>query len=398
MKPSQLDLILEKLATGTATEEEGQQFAEWLQTAPAEEVGAILDKYSRIIKEKHPPGEEVDKTLVAQIEAALDQHDLGVKRDNKHGRIISMRFLYRIAAASVIIFISVAIGYYVLKPRVSDPVAVQQPPMHNKDVLPGINKAILTLSDNSVVVLDDSTNGQVAKQGNTRITKLSNGQLVYHVDGKAMQAVYNTLTTPKGGQFKLTLPDGSKVWLNAASSIKYPTAFNGNQREVHVTGEAYFEIIHNKSKPFRVKANEMEVTVLGTHFNINAYDDEEAVKTTLIEGSVRLTRDGKATTLKPGQQAQIGKQGTINVVADVDTDEVMAWKNGFFQFEGADLKTVMRQLARWYDVDVVYMPGIPERQFAGQMSRDENLSVTLDILKESNVHFQINGKQLILMP
>ena len=262
-----------------------------------------------------------------------------------------------------------------------------------------VNKAILTLSDGSTIILDDAKNGQVAQQGGTQIAKLANGQLVYNaLDGKPAEVVFNTLTTPRGGQFKLTLPDGSEVWLNASSSIKYPTAFIGNERKVEISGEAYFEIVHNAAKPFKVSVNGMEVKVLGTHFNINAYNDEASVKTTLLEGSISLTKADAATTLKPGQQAQLGNGGNIKVIDNVDIDQVVAWKNGYFSFNRADLQTVMRQIARWYDVDISYEGKIPERQFGGKIDRNSNASEVLKILEESKVHFRIEEKKIIVTP
>jgi transmembrane sensor len=183
---------------------------------------------------------------------------------------------------------------------------------------------------------------------------LNNGQVAYKViGGKQSDVLFNTLTTPRGGQFRLALPDGSEVWLNAASSIKYPTAFTGKDRKVEITGEAYFEIAHDASKPFKVRVNGMEVNVLGTHFNINAYHDEAFVNTTLLQGKVSLTKAGAVALLRPGQQARVDNTRSISVLNNVDVDQVVAWKNGYFSFEKADLQTVMRQIARWYDVDII---------------------------------------------
>ena len=289
--------------------------------------------------------------------------------------------------------------YFSLRSSEQSALAVVPEKKVENDVLPGGNKAILTLSDGYVISLDDAKNGQLAQQGNVQIAKLGNGQVAYSViEGKQSEVVFNTLTTPRGGQFRLTLPDGSQVWLNSASSVKYPTAFIDRQRKVEISGEAYFEIAHNPSKPFIVSVNGMNVKVLGTHFNINAYDDEASVKTTLLEGSVSLNKADVVATLTPGQQAQLGNSGKIKVIDNVDIDQVVAWKNGYFSFNRADLQTVMRQIARWYDVDISYEGKIPERQFGGKIDRNSNASEVLKILRETKVNFRIEGKKIIVTP
>jgi ferric-dicitrate binding protein FerR (iron transport regulator) len=234
---------------------------------------------------------------------------------------------------------------------------------------------------------------------------LKNGQLLYNAGGPVKGAVtYNTMTTPKGRQFQLVLPDGSKVWLNAASSLRYPTVFAGNERTVEVTGEAYFEVARNATKPFVVKVgHETEVQVLGTHFNINSYKDEANINTTLLEGSVRVLNKGKKALLKPGQSAQVAMQANqtagIKIVNDVDMEKVMAWKNGLFNFQDASLQEVMHQLERWYDIEVVYEKGAPEIEFVGKMERSLSLSEVLRGLQISEVHFRIEqGRRLVVMP
>ncbi|HEY6901100.1 MAG TPA: FecR domain-containing protein, partial [Puia sp.] len=227
------------------------------------------------------------------------------------------------------------------------------------DRAPGGNVATLTLSDGSSITLDSVRNGVIGRQGNMDITKLDNGRLVYKaLDEKPAAVLSNTLSTPRGGQYRLVLPDGSEVWLNAASSITYPTAFTGNERKVSITGEAYFEIKPNASMPFRViahaPAGEQEVDVLGTHFNIKAYEDETSLTTTLLEGSIRLRSKAVSLLLSPGQQGLLQPDGQIHLNPNADEEEVIAWKNGLFHFEQADITEVMRQLARWYNVEVVF--------------------------------------------
>jgi transmembrane sensor len=267
----------------------------------------------------------------------------------------------------------------------------------SSDLPPGGNKAVLTLANGQTIILDSAHNGLLAQQAGATITKTDSGNLAYSkTNEKPTDIVYNVLTTPRGGQYKLQLPDGTDVWLNSASSIKYPTAFVGNSRSVEVTGEAYFEVAKDRAKPFHVKVNKMEIEVLGTHFNINSYSEEGSIKTTLFEGSVSVTQGASHMTIKPGQQAEVGDGLTINEHPDLD--QVMAWKNGLFNFEGADLKIVLRQLSRWYDVDVVYEGSPPARKFVGEISRDLTLSQVLEGFGEMRVKFKIDGKKLIVMP
>lgn len=265
-------------------------------------------------------------------------------------------------------------------------------------IAPGSEGAILTLADGSQVVLDSLGNGVVANQSGVQVL-LQNGQLTY--DGSSKETVYNTITTPKGRQFRLQLPDGSKVWLNAASSVKYPTTFAGKERGVELEGEAYFEVAQNASLPFKVKVGDAtEVEVLGTSFNINSYKDEAAIRTTLLDGAVRLNAYQQSQTLKPGQQAVVKPaKAQLEVVNNADLDKVMAWKNGLFNFEDASLEEVMRQLERWYDIEVTYAKGIPAIRFGGEINRQNTLQDVLQILEKSNVHFRFeDSRKLVVIP
>lgn len=271
------------------------------------------------------------------------------------------------------------------------------------DVAPGSTGAILTLANGQQIILDSTGNGTLALQGKTRIIN-QDGQVIYGKGhGQASAPMYNTMTTPNGRQYQLVLEDGSRVWLNAASSIRYPTAFAGKERKVEITGEVYFEIAplykpDGKTKlPFIVSVNGMNVEVLGTHFNIKAYNDETNTQTTLLEGKVKVAVGGMENMLKPGQQAVLSRMGTMKVMDDVDVDAVMAWKNGFFSFDQTDFGAVMRQLARWYDVEIVYAGEVPNRKFGGGISRNTNLSEVLQILEESKIYFRIEGKKIIVL-
>ena len=260
---------------------------------------------------------------------------------------------------------------------------------------PASNKAVLKLADGTTIQLDSSGVGTLAVQGNVHVEKLPDGRIVYN--GQANDEIaYNNISVPRGSTpIKLILADGSEVWLNVASSITYPTAFTGNERKVTITGEAYFEITRDEKMPFVVeRANDdARVQVLGTHFNVNAYDDEAAIKVTLLEGAVDVSKFKKHSLLKPGQQARIDKE-VISIVNDVDMEEVMAWKNGRFYFDGADIKTIMRQIEKWYDIQVAYSSDI-KYSFVAKISRNENASEILQILELTDmVHFNIEGSKI----
>jgi len=276
---------------------------------------------------------------------------------------------------------------------------------------PNGNNAILTLADGSTVVLDSVKNGELAKQGDAQVSKANAGRLVYNAldqapntPGQAPPAiVYNTVSTRRGGQFQIVLPDGSKVWLNTVSSLRFPTAFTGTERAVELKGEAYFEVAKNAAQPFVVHVSTaedkgMDVRVLGTQFNVMAYDNEAEIRTTLLEGTVKVMKGDKSRVLSPGQQAKLDKQGGLTLDAKADVELAMAWKNGFTSFKSADIRSIMRQVERWYDIDVVYEGNVPERTFSGGISRDANLSELIRLLEVSKIHFKIEGRKLTVTP
>lgn len=266
----------------------------------------------------------------------------------------------------------------------------------NTEVQPGKNGAVLTLGDGSQVVLDSLNNGVITTQQGTRVT-LQNGQLAY--DASAAGTVsYNTMSTPRGRKFRLQLPDGTQVWINAASAISFPTAFTGNNRTVTLNGEAYFEVAPNSRQPFIVKLNnETSVEVLGTHFNINNYQEDANISTTLLEGAVRVNVPHQPKVLQPGQQLLINKPtGATTLQHQVDTLAVIAWKNGVLNFQDKKLTTVMSIIARWYDIEVVYESTPPDITFVGEIGSDVNLSSVLNFLKDSGIHFQLTGRKIII--
>lgn len=328
---------------------------------------------------------------------------------------------YRIAAAAVLVLSLGAGIYYMVHPAQQNAVATSKDMILTADTItlkPGTSGAVLTLANGNRIVLDSAGNGLLATQGATKVMN-NNGAIRYHEGAAATtEIVYNTLTTPRGKQFQLELADGTRVWLNAASSIRFPTAFTNDTRKVEITGEAYFEVAHIDRKlhqsgtsplPFVVAfttpaGHTGEVQVLGTHFNINAYEDEAAVKTTLLEGSVKVSiSDSRLSTLdsrllKPGQQAAIDNKGRLKTTGNVDIDAVVAWKNGYFSFSETDMATLMRQIARWYDVEIEYAGEVPDRKFGGEISRNSNAAQVLKIMEESEVHFRIAGRKIIVLP
>ncbi|MGX5817375.1 FecR family protein [Chitinophaga lutea] len=312
-------------------------------------------------------------------------------------RPLYRRMLPYVAAAVVaglaFVFFYPSIFHVTDKPQV----AVGQP---SHDMPPGGNRAMLTLADGTQVALDSAGNGAIASQGGVQVIKLDSGQLAYNQNGGAGApgGGFNTLATPRGGQFRIILPDGSRVWLNAASTLRFPTAFSGRDRTVELSGEAYFEIERNASQPFHVKVGDMAVQVLGTNFNVMAYQEEGTIRTSLLEGAVRVRHGASAIQLRPGQQARLSAGGDISVKDDVDMEEVVAWKNGYFQFNHESLQGVMRQIGRWYDAEIAYEGAVPQRQFGGKIERSSSVEDVLKILELSNVRFRIEGKKIIVIP
>ncbi|MGN6604234.1 MAG: FecR family protein [Ginsengibacter sp.] len=321
--------------------------------------------------------------------------------DSKKANGVPHKFSsYSRAAAAVVILIISGLSYwFIIKPN-----SFKQ--IHNSlhtskeisKIVPGGKHAILTMGDGSQIVLDSLQNENI-QGANVRISK-KGGVLVYDVSNTSKSHgaadVYNTLVTPAGGEYKVVLSDGTTVWLNASSSLHFPTAFTGKERNVDLTGEAYFEVAKNKKKPFIVNVRGIHVEVLGTHFNVNGYDDECVVKTSLLEGSVKIRKGNISAFLKPGQQGVVGQNSRKVKIKIADMNQVIAWKEGLFQFDGANTKEIMRQIARWYDVKVEYDGKIPNRRFEGKISRNAQLSDVLKILEFSNIKFSIEGKKIIV--
>lgn len=297
-----------------------------------------------------------------------------------------------VAAAAIII---VTAATWLLVSRTG----FRQPPTAISDIQPGRAGAILRLANGREVTLDSLGNGQIAHQ-NGVVISLHNNRVIYHGAAQQEPPAWNVLSTPRGRQFQLQLPDGSRVWLNAASSVKFPTVFTGTERRVEVTGEVYIEVVANKAMPFHVNTRQANIEVLGTSFNIKSYDDEPAEKTTLLEGKIRVSqpqRPDKPVVLSPGEQAVMQKSD-LQVVSNANIDQVMAWRNGLLNFEGASLQEVMLQISRWYNVEVVYEDGMPVKYFEGQMRQDMSLSEVLKLLSQTGVQFRLEaGRRLVIL-
>lgn len=378
------------------TREEKLWLLEYLESSDTGELKALLEEdYSR----RPLPGQQLDPVLSEEMLHRLHQN-IDVDVPASRSRLVRLRRM-SLAAASIIGLLVIGTMWLRNKEQQQtakiQPVRTQGSSAAAEDVRPGGNKALLKLADGSTIALGDAKNGTLAQQGSTSIHK-SDGRIAYEA-GKdpSEEVLFNTIVTPRGGQYEVELPDGSKVWLNAASSIKFPTVFKGKDRRVEITGEAYFEVVHQPNKPFFVKVGSSEVQVLGTDFDIMAYMEETSVRTTLLQGSVRFVNGNNASLLVPGQQSRLTREGRLKVDDKVNIDEAIAWKNGLFHFENADIGSVMRQLSRWYDVDVSYKDRLTTNLFYADIPRTTNLSDALKALAlTGKVHFEIKGKNILV--
>lgn len=374
---------------------------------PAEDLSelqeAIQGEHNQIIFDdllknafKEPAFAEMDdearQTVLSAINSRIRQGDPELRNIDKKRRI-HYRWLAGVAA---LLFLGLGAGWFFL--RNNDKGQKENTYTHN--IKPGSNKATLTLANGKKLILADSLQGELATEAGVKITKTKQGQIVYTVasgeDNGKRALQYNILTTKRSEQFQVILPDGSHVWLDAASSLKYPVAFSGNERKVELTGQGYFEVSHNAAMPFIVKTDKTEVQVLGTHFNISAYDDDRETKTTLLEGSVRIKARQANTILKPGEQAALNDKGQLSVNKNVDVEMETAWKNGLFEFKKSGIEEVMLKASRWYDINVKYEGKVPKRVLNGRMSRAADISELLGILQFGGIKYRIEGKNVII--
>ena len=378
-----LERLAGKWLEGSITPEEQEEFSAWYNRG--QDVPAVIPPTSAECETEHR-----EKILSGILHAMSRRKPVD---------------WWKPGIAAALIMVAVGYGVYLLFCEYQHRVNHAEIAILN-DIAPGTDKATLTFDDGRSVTLDEQQNGVLKFDGSVRIRK-EDSMVVYETtDSEQEKTHYNIITTPRGGQYSLRLPDGSTVWLNAASSLRYPTTFTGSSRTVELRGEAFFDIVPFTASdkpgagkiPFIVTVNgKQTVKVLGTRFNINGYEDELSVKTTLVEGSVEVSaQKGGSALLKPNQQSALTKTGKLTVTEDADLEEAIAWKNGQILFRDTDIRDIMRQIARWYDVDVVYQDDIPERLFNGGISRNSKLSSLLQVLETSGIHFKVEGKQIIV--
>jgi len=403
MSNRELESLLDKYISGELSRDEKARLAQ-LAGQPAQE--ATLEGFVRqvMMTDEFAGVEEprVKEAILAHLEKNMGTASPGVLILSSHRR----RVFFRYAAAAAVL-VMLAGGVWLWRAGRGDmPAQVAQQPM--QDVAPGHEGAVLTLADGKQIVLDSSGNGSLARQGNASVTKLNAGQLTYKAESVATGAIsevmYNTLTTPRGRRTSVLLSDGTRIWLNAASSIRFPTVFTGKNRTVEVSGEAYFEVAKDPSLPFIVRTvrpagqSPLEIQVLGTSFNITAYSDENEISTTLIEGSVRVTSGSAARLIAPGQQLVALHDGRLELNPGVDVQKVIAWKEGNFLFRGDELTTIMKQLSRWYDIEV-HFAGTVSDHYTGKISRQVNISQVLKMLQAAGgVSFSVQNKEVRVLP
>lgn len=387
---TRLQYLMERYRTNRCTREEVEELFGLIREGNENELFQILQQQ----------WDEVAKRMDVPGVVATPKRRLRTRRQ----RIAVLLCLLLVVGGAGVIYRMSSVA------KITPPHILASPPRFKNDVQPGGDKAILTLADGTTIVLDSSRNGSLSTQGNARVIKLSNGRLAYQAmkGGAEAGPVYNTISTPRGGQYQIELPDGSKVWLDASSTLRFPTAFTGKTRDVQLSGEAYFDVTGNPNQPFFVSVFSQEpgrgdelqrVQVLGTQFNVMDYADERFVKTTLLEGSVKVQDAGRESMIRPGEEAQLTRDHTagIQVIHDADVDAAMAWKNGYFNFNKADIQTIMRQLSRWYDIDVSFRGGAGgDRVFYGGIQRNLPLTSVFRILERSGVQFSIEGKKVVV--
>lgn len=379
--------LIDRYLTGTLLENDREALKTILNDPAA---APLLNEISDDLLEMRLEGEYEFPAVQDRVKKQVLEH---IRRQRPVVRRISWKRVAGRAAAVLIVLAGAATLFWVWRKPVQPFIAPQL-----ADVAPGGNGALLKLANGSVIQLDSLGNGVVAAQQGVKAV-LQNGSLHYEETSTPGDlAAYNTVVTPKGRQFRLTLPDGTTVWLNAGSALTFPTTFARNSRVVELSGQAYFEVAANAAAPFKVSTpGDQRVEVLGTSFDINAYPEDEIMKTTLLNGAVRCAAGSRQLVLKPGQQARLENK-QLRLVENADTEQAIAWKNGLFNFENVRLQDAMRELERWYDIEVVYQQGIPEIEFVGKISKNLSLQSVLRVLERAGVHFRLEGKQLIVQP
>ena len=404
MNQNKLIELLELFVDGGISRDDYDLLFDYIRANPEdEELNIAIDTVFKNSKKFNPLNGD-DKELLFQSIIRNKHFVSEIQNELETIPAFAPRLWYQLGvAASILLLIVTSLFFYTNRTPVNKLALKVVEPKKAAVILPGDNKAILTLSDGTKIILEDAKNGILANQAGVSIQKTSDGELLYSFSNSANSVtqaedniLYNKIETPIGGKYQVNLPDGSKVWLNSSSSLRFSALFNGDTREVELSGEAYFDVSKNKSKPFRVITKDQIVEVLGTQFNINSYSDEGPIKTTLIEGSVKIIYKDKVVLLSPGQQFQ--PKELVSAVLEADTEEVVAWKEGYFVFKNEDIKSIMRKLSRWYNVEVSYSGDIPEVGFGGNISRSKDISEVLDVLQLTNaIHFKVEGRRITVM-
>jgi transmembrane sensor len=393
---SRIEYLLDQFIAGTCTLTERAELMSMLRKdQEAVKVSAYIDRRLQQID----AGDIADKTLdpgraVMVFDRVRQQiFPIPAGEISQH----QVHFIRRVWFRYAVVLLLIVGGAWLYQHNKPDKRMAGVESRGQAQIVPGRSMAILTLEDGRRITLGASSSDPIPRQGNTRIIRPDSGQLVYQTSGMSSMLSYNTVTTPKGGQYQVILPDHSKVWLNSASSITFPTAF-GNVRKVNIMGEAYFEITPDPNKPFTVSVDSLEVKVLGTRFNINAYAQEHNTRTTLLAGSVSITKREIKLILQPGQQATASPGDKLSLNRIVDTSQAVAWKNGLFNFNRIPLKQAMRQISQWYDVEVFYEQGVPEITFGGEFERGLNIEKVLKFLNKTGAHFRLQERTIIVSP
>ena len=387
-----------KLASGVYSEQELNLFLEYLRNADTAEVEKILAAYHKHLGEQSSHSLMVGTGFMDQLEKLRPEEKQGIV-PLAPGRLKRIPGWLKLSAAAVfIISLSLSIYWYITATSHTSQTLVQT---NTNGDTPDHNKAVLTLADGTSILLDAIADGGISDQHGVKVIKLDSALLSYksnNVEPQSQAAVFNTIAVPVGGQYQLILADGSHVWLNSSSSLTFPVAFTEKNRKVTLTGEAYFEVAKNASKPFIVATGNMQVQVLGTHFNVMAYPDEESIKTTLLEGSVKLSSNNHQTLIRPGQQGVLQHGSTAPFkVNEANTEEVIAWKEGRFRFDEMNIRPIMRQISRWYDVEVAYEGDMSAISLSGSVPRKEKVTQLLRALEMSGrVKFEMKGNQILV--
>jgi ferric-dicitrate binding protein FerR (iron transport regulator) len=378
--------LLKKYLSGSCTASETEQVNRWFDSMDGvpEHIAGLSEEERMLMEDR------VFERILHHIEKEEQTSTYSLPKKS----IYSWKGLT--VAASLLLFLSLVV-LWMQHPSSLSPKQITKS-AESTNIKPGGNKAVLTLSDGSSLVLADASLGTVADQQNVSVIKTAEGELSYQkgTANNSSEIVYNTITTPVGGKYSVVLPDGSKVWLNSKSSLRFPTSFTGPERKVQMTGEVYFEIARNPKQPFKVLSRGTQISVLGTHFNVMAYEDETEEKTTLLEGSIHLSSGKFSKLLKPGQQAAVDASG-IQVNQHVDLQEIMAWRNNLFIFKDMEIKEIARQISRWYDVQVVFKSTTSKIPYTGTISKDVELSELLSMLQFTGLKYELNNRLLTII-